>query len=100
LRNIDYSVGYAVADNPYGPWRKYSGNPIISRHNTGYNGTGHGDFFTDGKNKLYYVLHTHKSKNKVSPRLTAVIEAAFVKDGKNADKVIVDSSSFSYLTLR
>lgn len=73
FRNIDYAVGYSVADSPYGPWIKYDGNPIINRHLTGYNGTGHGDLFTDEKNNLWYVLHTHHSNQTVSPRKTAII---------------------------
>ncbi len=28
FRNPDYAVGYAVADNPYGPWKKYEGKLI------------------------------------------------------------------------
>lgn len=29
--NIDYAVGYAIADSPYGPWVKQSDSPIIHR---------------------------------------------------------------------
>lgn len=100
FRNINYSVGYAVASNPYGPWKKYSGNPIISRDNIGYNGIGHGDFFKDGKGNWYYVLHTHRSATKVSPRLTGLVKAQFVTDGANPDKMAVDGKSFYYLLLK
>lgn len=98
FRNIDYAVGYAVATSPYGPWKKTDDSPIISRKNTGMNGTGHGDFFTDTRGTLYYVLHTHNSNNKVGQRKTAVIRAAFNND--NPARMIVDSTSFHYLLLK
>ena len=98
FRNIDYAVGYAVATHPYGPWKKYSGNPIISRNNIGHNGTGHGDFLKDKKGNLYYVLHTHKSNETVVPRVTALVKAKFVAGDSGIDKMGIDSSSFYYLS--
>lgn len=73
FRNIDYAVGYAVSRSPYGPWKKYAGNPIISRRLLNRNGTGHGDIFTDGNGRLRYVFHTHHSNTEVAPRQTAVV---------------------------
>src|SRR5690606_11999495 len=26
-----YGVGFATADNPYGPWKKFEGNPILQK---------------------------------------------------------------------
>ncbi|GAA4306963.1 glycoside hydrolase family 43 protein [Compostibacter hankyongensis] len=97
FRNIDYAVGYATAPTPFGPWQKSADNPIISRHNTGHNGTGHGDFVRDTAGRLFYVLHTHRSDSAVSPRMTALIEAAFREDGGAADVMTVDAGSFRYL---
>ena len=101
FRNPDYAVGYAVSSSPYGPWKKWAGNPIISSKNTGQNGTGHGDFVVDRNNRLFYVLHTHYSGVKVSPRRTAIMEARFAADGSGGvDKVVVDEKSFFYLTTK
>lgn len=98
FRNPDYAVGYATAASPYGPWKKYSGNPIISRSLLGINGTGHGDFFRDTKNNLLYVLHTHFSNAAVGPRRTAVIQMRFVNDKKTGiDKVLTEKKTFSFL---
>lgn len=97
FRNIDYAVGYATSPTPYGPWKKFSGNPIISRQNTGHNGTGHGDFIRDEQGNLWYVLHTHHSNSRVSPRLTAIVKAHFIEDGSKPDKVVIESGSFHYL---
>ena len=74
FRSKDYAVGYAVSDSPLGPWKRYEGNPIISRHNVGHHGSGHGDIFTTPEGKMYYVLHTHFSKEKVQIRRTALVE--------------------------
>ncbi|MGV3585613.1 MAG: glycoside hydrolase family 43 protein [Adhaeribacter sp.] len=98
FRNPDYAVGYAVSKSPYGPWQKYTGNPIISKKNTGHNGTGHGDFVKDKKGNLTYVLHTHFSATKVSPRKTAIVKIRFVKDkAAGTDKLVADEKSFYLL---
>ena len=96
FRNPDYAVGYATSISPYGPWKKYTGNPIISKKNTGQNGTGHGDFVTGTHNRLFYVFHTHYSDSKVSPRKTALIRVRFAKEGSGTDKAVVDEKSFFY----
>ncbi|MDF9831705.1 glycoside hydrolase family 43 protein [Parabacteroides sp. PF5-6] len=99
FRNIDYAVGYAIADSPYGPWKKYAGNPIIDRHLLGFNGTGHGDLFCDKDNQLHYVLHTHYSNEKVSPRRTALVtlEASGKKGETLVFKVVPGTFSFPSL---
>lgn len=97
FRNPDYAVGYAVSSSPYGPWKKYSGNPILSRKNIGKNGTGHGDFIKDDKGNLLYVFHTHNSDTKVTPRTTAIVKAMFSKDKSTGiDKLLIDEKSFYY----
>jgi beta-xylosidase len=73
FRNIDYAVGYATSASPTGPWTKYTGNPVLSRKNTGQNGSGHGDLFSAKDGALYYVFHTHSSGSTVGKRKTAVI---------------------------
>lgn len=99
FRNINYAVGYAVAETPLGPWEKFSGNPIISRHMVGKNGPGHGDFVKDKNGNWFYVLHTHRSENEVSPRVTAIIQGKFTENGTAPDKMIMDAESFHYLNL-
>lgn len=101
FRNPDYAVGYAVSDSPYGPWQKYTGNPIISKKNIGINGTGHGDFVKNKKGTLFYVLHTHYAANKVTPRKTAIIKLRFAKDKPNGtDKLVIDRKSLYYPQLQ
>ncbi len=97
FRNPDYAVGYATSTSPLGPWKKYAGNPIISKTLIGENGTGHGDFFKN-KKKLYYVFHTHNSALKVGPRKTAVVDVRFVKGRKGIDYLLVNKNSFHFLS--
>ncbi|TZF80798.1 family 43 glycosylhydrolase [Pedobacter sp. BS3] len=97
FRNPDYAVGYAVSKSLLGPWEKVAGNPVISRKNIGHNGTGHGDVLSDDKGQLYYVLHTHFSDEKVSPRLTGIVKVNFVKKRSGPDEFQADTSSFYYL---
>ena len=74
FRNRDYAVGYAVSDHIYGPWVRYTSNPIIHESLTGQAGSGHGDLIEDGQGKLWYTFHTHNRKDKVGPRRTAIVQ--------------------------
>ncbi|RFS20014.1 beta-xylosidase [Chitinophaga silvatica] len=97
FRNKDYAVGYATSDSPKGPWTKYENNPIISRQSIGFNGTGHGDIFMDNKRNLYYVLHTHHSKDTVAPRATGMLKLKFKNMKSGVDALVADSTSFQWL---
>ena len=81
--NIDYSVGYAVSDSPYGPWIKQKDSPIIHRSIIGENGSGHGDIFAGLDGQLYYVYHVHFSQNQVSPRRTRIVPLKKEWDSEN-----------------
>jgi len=97
FRNIHYAVGYAMSNSPYGPWKKYTGNPIISSGNVYHNGTGHGDFVVDKKGDLQYVFHVHASQKQVSPRKTVMIKMNFLKMPNAPDKIDADTPGFHYL---
>ncbi len=95
----NYAVGYATANDPYGPWSKYSENPVLSKALIEENGPGHGDMFQDREGHYYYVFHTHYSKYDVQPRCTAIIKGKFVSKGKGMDTFEFDPDSFHYLTI-
>jgi Glycosyl hydrolases family 43 len=66
-----YGVGYAVADNPLGPWRKAPSNPILSQNpKIGMYSTGHGDIEAspDGR-ELFYVHHGRPTPTDPQRRL-------------------------------
>lgn len=73
FQSVDYAVGYAVADSPWGPWEKYEGNPILHRSLVGENGSGHGDLFFSPQGEPYYVYHVHQSPDQVGPRKTRIL---------------------------
>jgi len=73
FRSPDYCVCVAVADAPQGPWRKLQEGSILSRAETGHNGTGHGDVFFDKAGAMWYVFHTHASTTSIGPRRTGKI---------------------------
>lgn len=67
-----YGVGYAVADNPLGPYVKYEGNPIL-QSNDRVHGAGHHSITRspDGT-ELFMVYHRHHSLHQVEPRRIAI----------------------------
>ncbi|WP_321376000.1 glycoside hydrolase family 43 protein [uncultured Draconibacterium sp.] len=97
FQNVDYAVGYAVADSPFGPWIKQKNSPIIHRSIVNENGSGHGDFFEGPNGQLYYVYHVHYSKHEVNPRRTRIVpvakewdaDAGLHKFSVEEDKIIV-----------
>lgn len=97
FRSIYYALGYAIAKNPEGPWKKYEGNPILDKDMIEENGPGHGDFFQDKTGQYYYVFHTHFSDNKINPRRTALIKGDFKPVKNEPDKMKMDKNSFYYL---
>lgn len=101
FKRPDYAVGYAVSDNPYGPWKKYEGNPILRREHVNQNGTGHGDFFRNKEGQLMYVFHTHKSDTEVAPRKTAIVKTSFSENKKSnargSDLLKIDESTSYFL---
>lgn len=81
-RNIDYAVGYAVADSPYGPWVKQQDSPIIHRTIVGENGAGHGDLFEGLDGQLYYVYHVHFDEQQITPRRTRIVPIVKQRDAE------------------
>ena len=92
FRNIDYAVGVATSNSPYGPWMK-STRSVINRANIGYYGTGHGDIFKDAQDNWNYVFHTHNSFTEVSPRKTAIVGLK-----QQGTSFCVSDSTFHYLS--
>ncbi len=87
-RSEDYAIGYAVSDSPYGPFKKYEGNPVL--HKTAHvNGTGHHSFVRsiDGE-ELICVYHCHYSKEKFQPRMVCIDRAEFVAN-ENSDDILM-----------
>lgn len=100
FRNPDYAVGYAMSNHPYGPWKKYKENPILSKRQTRENGSGHGDFFEDAQGKLNYVFHTHESNTKPNgKRRTAIVLMGFLEENRQTGKLRPYKDTFRFLML-
>lgn len=96
FKSDDYAVGYATAQSPLGPWKRYAGNPILNKDSVGANGTGHGDIFVGANNQLYYVFHVHASDTEVHPRATIIVKLRFRDTVLKEDSVEVDFDSAFY----
>lgn len=80
-----YSVGYAVAEHPLGPYKKYEFNPIMQ--STKYaHGTAHHSVTTspDGS-ELFIVYHQHYSMSQTEPRKIAIDRLRFVPQKNGPD---------------
>ena len=88
--NIDYSVGYATAPSPRGPWKKHPSSPIIHRLIVGENGSGHGDVFKGPDGRYYYVYHVHNSSDTVGPRKTRIVPLNMQKGKDGIYDITVD----------
>ncbi len=83
FRSPAYNVGYAVADSPLGPFKKFTGNPIIKRSDE-IPGTGGCDFLSDTTGELIMFYHAHAGKQSVTPRKTLYSIGKFVTDSSGA----------------
>ena len=93
FRNIDYSVGYATASSPYGPWTKHPNNPIIHKSIVGENGSGHGDLFKGFDGRYYYVYHVHNTSDNVVPRKTRIVPLIVTKGQDGIYSVTADKDN-------
>lgn len=78
----DYSVGYAVSNNPMGPFKKAAENPILKK-NSNVSGPGHICITKSPDDKEYFVVyHTQMLKEGTHLRQLAIDRLFFEKDGK------------------
>ncbi|MDN4502804.1 family 43 glycosylhydrolase [Alteromonadaceae bacterium BrNp21-10] len=80
-----YSIGYAVAEHPLGPWKKYQHNPIM-KSTTFSHGTAHHSLAKspDGQ-EMFVVYHQHYSLNQTEPRKIAIDRIRFVPQENGPD---------------
>jgi GH43 family beta-xylosidase len=79
----DYSVGYAVAESPLGPFVKAAHNPILFSPNDKISGPGHNSVTTspDGS-ELFIVYHIHTDpQNPSGDRQVCIDRMGFRDDG-------------------
>ncbi|MEZ0536818.1 family 43 glycosylhydrolase [Caldicellulosiruptoraceae bacterium PP1] len=78
----DYSVGYAVSNNPLGPFIKAKENPILKK-NSFVTGPGHNSVVKSPDDREYFIVyHTQMIKEGTYLRQLAIDRLLFTKDGK------------------
>lgn len=79
----DYSVGYATARHPLGPFVKYAKNPILASHTEAISGPGHHSVTVSPDNsELFIVYHTHTDPKKGGgDRQVCIDRMGFSPDG-------------------
>ncbi|MFB1097449.1 glycoside hydrolase family 43 protein [Terribacillus sp. JSM ZJ617] len=90
--SADYAVGYAVADNPRGPFKKAEENPVLAKDlENGISGPGHNSVTIgpDGET-LYAVYHTHTYPEAPSGDRRMSIDKLHFEDGK----LIIEGPSY------
>lgn len=79
----DYSIGYATASSPMGPWTKYAGNPVLKKDlSIGVSGPGHNCVTSspDGK-EMFIVYHTHTFPQNPSGNRNVCIDRMSFENG-------------------
>lgn len=79
----DYAIGYAVADNPKGPFTKYEHNPILkSDLSQGISGPGHNSITVGLDNQTQYIVyHIHTDPKNPSGDRRMAIDRLYFEDG-------------------
>lgn len=78
--NSSYGVGYAISEEPLGPYTKYEHNPIFIGTKQSY-GVGAASVFPSADGSEYFIIHLrHFSYLSVNPLQTCMDRFRFVKD--------------------
>ncbi|MCK4628852.1 MAG: family 43 glycosylhydrolase [Sedimentisphaerales bacterium] len=88
--DVKYSVGFATADNPMGPWTKYRNNPILKKTDQ-IAGTGHNCIISSpDKSEFFIAYHCHSRPNGfVGVRQLMIDRMRFAPDPGYKDKQVV-----------
>lgn len=80
----DYAIGYAVSDNPIGPFEKSESNPILSKDmENGISGPGHNSVTVGLDDEtLYAVYHIHTDPENPSGDRRPAIDRLYFEDGE------------------
>lgn len=87
FKNPDYAVGYAISQNPLGPFKKSQENPVISSTEK-LKGTGTTSIVTAPNNESYIFYHTHRNQAEIFPRKTVMDRLEFLDQSKGKPDVV------------
>lgn len=86
--SADEHICVATSSSPFGPWKKFEGNPILHKYSE-LEGVGHGAPFYDKDGNLHYVFHAHNSPTKVHPRNTFIVDMSIQKGVISMDRNLI-----------
>ena len=88
-----YSVGYATATSPFGPWTKYTGNPIV-KSTSAVSGPGHCAVVKspDGTQN-WMVYHAHQQLSGGGERQLAIDPLTFAAQPSGPSRLVVPGPS-------
>lgn len=84
----DYAVGYAISDSPWGPFKKYEGNPILHKKGD-IVGVGHHSFARLADGRILCSYHCHCSKDEFLPRKVCLDWARFEQNPEGGYDILV-----------
>lgn len=86
--NSSYGVGYAVSENPLGPYTKYEHNPILIGSSQSF-GCGAASVFPSADGREYFIIYLrHFSYSAIRPLQTCIDRFRFVKNPKGGADII------------
>ena len=77
----DYAVSVARSKSFFGPYEKYSGNPILQGNGDDIQSCGHGTMVRTPKNRMYYLCHSYLVGKYKQGRQPILEEIRMGKDG-------------------
>ena len=90
-----YTVGYATAPSPLGPWTKAAENPIL-RNNPEVSGPGHNAIIDspDGK-ELFALYHTHQLLTGGAKRQLAIDPIRVIEEPGKPPRLVIDGPTLN-----
>lgn len=80
-----YSVGYATAEHPLGPWTKYKNNPIMKSTSYAHGTAHHSIVESPDGSELFIVYHQHNDLQTTEPRQMAIDRLQFIPQENGPD---------------
>ena len=80
-----YSVGYATASHPLGPWTKYENNPIMKSTSYAHGTAHHSIVASPDGSELFIVYHQHNDLATTEPRQMAIDRLQFIPQENGPD---------------
>lgn len=80
-----YGVGYAVSNNPLGPFEKYKYNPIMQSNSLVHGAGHHSIAVSPDQKELFVVYHCHPSLTASNPRKFCIDRMRFTTNAEGED---------------